>query len=693
MKNTLVLVILLLTGFLNAQNYPEAKKIPVTFSKHQFSYQDDYSWMEKVDYPETKSWVSAENAVTDLHMTEVRKKYSSFSKIKEYDFLSTYSIPSKKGKYFYASYRIDKNKPATLFFKKSLNENPIEIVSPYKIYNDNNVQLSGYYPSKTSSILAFSVTKDGSDMREIRFVNLDTRKNLEDKITNVRYSNVSWHKNEGVFYKKNINVDRFAVDSTYQLYYHKIGNRQEEDKLVYDGSASKSSFSFFTTDQKLFIIEAGDDEKPKKHLYTSLENDEYVFNSFCENLEPGFEFLDYSKGRIHFSKPSFDWGEIRSCDLNGKDEKTIVTQIYGNLLINSYFYKDYIVCKYRNLEKTYMLIYDYDGKYIRKFEAPYGMDFKINYFDSETSNLYVTFYSYTISNHNYKLNILTGENNPYFNDFNKPKPTLFPFDYFETKVTTYKSRDNKDIPITIIYKKGLKLDGNNPTLLEAYGGFGVVSNPKYDTGILYFLEKGGVYAYAQIRGGGEKGKKWHNDGKGLKKMNTFNDFIDGAEYLIKENYTNPSKLAITGASQGGLLVGVAMTQRPELFKVAIPKVGIYDMAKFGQYTAGKFWKEEYGDIEKKDEFDAFMSYSPYHNIKEDVNYPITMIVTSENDDRVPPLHSFKFAAKLQNRAAQKNPIFLKTLNNSGHSGKISTYQNYSEERATFFDFLLYHLNN
>lgn len=293
---------------------------------------------------------------------------------------------------------------------------------------------------------------------------------------------------------------------------------------------------------------------------------------------------------------------------------------------------------------------------------------------------------------NYRLNITNGDTNVYYNDFIEPKPTLFPFDHFETKAITYKSRDGKDVPMTIIHKKGISLDGNNPTLLEAYGGFGVISGPSYDVGLLHFLEKGGIYAFAEIRGGGEKGTKWHKDGRGLKKMNSFNDFIDAAEFLISEKYTSSQKLAISGASNGGLVVGVAMTQRPDLFKVAVPKVGVFDMIKFEQYTIGKFHLDEYGSAENEEEFKSLFSYSPYHNIKEDINYPITLIITSENDDRVPPVHSYKFAAKLQNRNAQKNPIYLQVNSNAGHYGKVSNYKNQVYKDAEFYSFIWEHLN-
>ena len=692
MKKNLIFLLLFSFNALYSQSFPEAKKIPTTFKKHQVSYQDDYSWLENTDSEATKTWVNSENALTMSHLDEIKKNYSSLSKIKEYDFLSTYTIPVKKGRYFFASYRIEKDRPSSLFYKKSLNEQGTEIVNPFKIFKSNTIFVDKYYPSKSSQVLAFSVSKDGSDMREIRFVNLDNQKNLEDKLTNIRYSNIAWNENEGVFYKRNRNANRFATDSTFQLYYHKLGSLQDDDKLIYDTSDNNNSYSFFTVEEKLFIIEKNEAESQKKYFYASLKDENLKFIPFAENADLNYTFLNYSKGRAYFSTSKYDWGEVRSFDLNGQDEKVIIPQIYANLLVDTFFYSDYVINKYKTLGKNYMLVYDYNGNFIRKFEAPMGMDFRLNHLDSQTKDLYVTFYSYTISNHNYKLNIENGDSAPYFNDFNKPKPTLFPFDYFETKTITYKSRDNKDVPITIIHKKGTKMDGNNPTLLEAYGGFGSVSAPKYDTGLLYFLEKGGVYAYAEIRGGGEKGVKWHQDGKGLKKTNTFNDFIDGAEFLIKENYTNPNKLAITGGSQGGLVVGVAMTKRPELFKVAIPRVGVFDMAKFDQYTVGKNHLDEYGNPNIEEEFTSLLSYSPYHNIKEDVNYPVTMIITSENDDRVPPLHSYKFAAKLQNRAAQKNPIYLKTLGGAGHYGKL-TYQSYSEEKAAFYNFLLYHLNN
>lgn len=684
---------LFMLQFSSAQEFPKAEKTPVTIQKHTVSFVDDYPFLENATSSETLDWVEKQNIATQNHYQTVKKKYSSKSKIEEYSSLSTNSMPYKKGKYYYTQYIRDYDKPASLYYRKSLNDEPQELVNPYRIYKSNNVLLSSYYPSKSSKLLALKMSLDGSDRQELRFCDIEKVTILDDVVKNVKFSSIAWNEDKGVFYKKNSNKVVFERDSTYQLYYHKIGTNQENDVLLFDASDSQSDFSFLTKEKKLIIIETNKAETSRNFYMIPLDQDDFKIEKIIENDISAFDVINYSKDRICYSSPKSDWGDIRSFNLfNRADDKILIPQIYNNLLVDTNFYEDYIIGKYKTEGRNYMMVYNADGKFVRRFDVPHNMDFNIRYFDKETKELYVTFYSYTISYLNYKLNLETGKTGIYLNEYIESKPSLFTFDHFETKTINYKSRDNKNIPITIVHKKGIKLDGNNPTLLKAYGGFGVISSPSYDTGLLYFLEKGGVFAYAEIRGGGDKGRKWHQDGMGLKKINTFNDFIDAAEFLIAEKYTNPKKLAITGGSQGGLLVGVAMTQRPELFKVAIPEVGVFDMAKFNDYTIGKFHTDEYGNPEVEEDFKAMMAYSPFHTIKEDVNYPITLIITSENDDRVPPIHSYKFAAKLQNRVAQKNPIYLKVQRNSGHYGKVSTYNEYMEEKAEFYNFLMYHLN-
>jgi prolyl oligopeptidase len=692
-KSLIIFSFLFISKLTFCQSFPETKKTPTTISKHGISYQDNYTWLENMRSEEVAIWVDKQNDFTKNHDLEVHKSYSLVSKIKEYDSRTTYSLPNRKGKYYYRSYIKDKKKSPSLFLLKDLDAEPVEIVNPTKIYPDKNVVVADYYPSKNSDKLAYKLSVDGSDKNEIRFIDLFKNKDLQDVLKNVKFSTVAWNRDSGVFYKKNSNNDFFAKDSTFQLYYHKIGTIQEEDKLVYDGTKNESTINFFTSKNKLFLIETNKEETKKTYFYASLETDDFKLEKFIDDDRKDFEFINFNNGKIYFSSKEYNWGDVRVFSfLKKDDEKTIIPQIYNHLITQTYFSNDYIICKYKTLGKNYFIFYDYEGQFVRKIDVPIGMDLDYDFFDEDTKDFYFGVHSYVMPFRNFKINIITGDEQPFYSYTNRPKATLFPLNYFETKSITYTSRDNVDIPITIIHKKGLVLDGNNPTLLKAYGGFGVVNSPNYDTGLLYFLEKGGVFAYAEIRGGGEKGEKWHKDGMGLKKMNCFNDFIDAAEFLIKEKYTTSKKLAITGGSQGGLLVGVAMTKRPDLFKVAIPKVGVFDMVRFEKYTIGKYHYDEYGNPKNELDFKNILDYSPLNNIKEDVNYPITLIITSENDDRVPPVHSYKFAAQLQNRTAQKNPIYLKVTKKAGHYGDSSTYEKFLNEKADFYSFLLYHLN-
>ncbi len=691
MKNYF-LYILLFVSSVFGQNFPVSKPVSKTITKFNISYQDEYSWLENMKSQETNNWVNAQNEFTNLNLELTNKEYNMLSKIKEYNFYSSSGLPVKKGAYYYSTYIKDKGKPNVLFYRKELNGDAIELFNPFKIYNNSTASISGYTPSKNSKYIACKVTLDGSDRTEMRFVDIDKNEKLNDIISNVKFSRTEWNKDSGIFYKRNSNQNYFAKDSTFQLYYHKLGTNQDTDKLVFDASKTENSFTYFTKKDRLFIMETNKLDGSKNYYYSILnDNDEFEFVKYIDSDNSDISILSYDNNKVYFSSKEYDWGEIRTFNVADRsNEKVIIPQIYNNLLIDSFFSENYIFCKYKTIGKNYIIVYDQNGVFKRKFDSPEGTNFSFKFFDSKNNDLFISVFSKTISPQNFKLNIESGEVRHYYNDYLQPKITIFPLDYFVTKCISYKSRDGKDVPITIIYKKGTALNGTNPTLLEAYGGFGIVSELNYDPALLYFLDKGGVYAFAEIRGGGEKGLKWHKDGMGLKKQNSYNDFIDAAEYLIKEKYTSPEKLAISGGSNGGLVVGVAMTQRPELFKVAVPKVGVFDLMNFKNYTVGEHWEKEYGNPENKIDFESILSFSPYHNIKEGLNYPTTLIITSENDDRVVPMHSFKFAARLQNRVAQKNPIYLKILDNSGHYG-VSNYNNYFEEKAAFYSFILYHL--
>ncbi len=690
----ITLVCLWLCQIAFSQNNINTQKIPAPFNLHNTTITDDYSWLEDIKATTVKDWVKEQNVASQSHLEKITNQYNFEKTITGYNKHNTDYFPQKKGRYFFSRYYKEKDRPSSVYIRRKLDEAPEELIDTWSIYKNNNVIVENYYPSKSSDIVAFKVSTDGSDVKEVKFIKVFKKELYNDILKNVKFSDVEWNLDLGVFYNKNSNQNRTEKDSTFQIMYHKLGTAQEEDLLVYDASKKKVSYDFFTTRDKLIVSEI--DTKTGKTTYfrASLATEKFELEPMFEKETNNFKLLNYKNDIVYFSSKDYDWGDVRSFHINNKEEvKVIVPQIYSHLLLHSYLTENYIFCVYKNLSKYSIRVYDYDGNFIRMFDAPEGMTFNIRYYDKETNNLFVEMHSYTIYTYNFKLNITTGESSPYFNEYIKAKATLFPFNYFETKNTTYKSSDNKDIPITIVYKKGTVMDGNNPTLLEAYGGFGVVSLPNYSTSLLSFLEKGGIYAYAEIRGGGEKGNQWAENGRRLKKNNSFNDFIEAAEYLIKEKYTSPNKLGISGGSNGGLVVGVAMTKRPELFKVAIPRVGVFDMVKFDQFTIGSYHHKEYGNPKIKAEFDLLHGYSPYHNIKEGVNYPTTLIITSENDDRVPPLHSYKFAAQLQNRAAQKNPIYLLENSDAGHYGKISTYNSRIKKEAEFYSFLWHHLNN
>lgn len=444
---------------------------------------------------------------------------------------------------------------------------------------------------------------------------------------------------------------------------------------------------FFNTKSTLFLIESNTSNNVKKYYFSDLTKNKVEFKEFYKDSTNSFKFINYYKGRIFYSSKKYNWGEIRSFDFNNKtDDKQVIPQFYNHLLVNSHFTENYIVCIYKTETKTYLSIYDYEGKFIKKIESPIGANINYRDFDEEKKELYFDIVSYTNPKKNFKVNL--SETKAIL--LNPNDEVAFVADDFEIKCINFKNRDNLDIPIKILHKKNIILDGNNPCLLEAYGGFGLINSASYDNSLLNFIDKGGIYAFAEIRGGGEKGSEWHKKGSGLNKINGLNDFIDASEFLIKEKYTNPKKLAIAGGSHGGLVVGYALTERPDLYKLVMPKVGVFDMVNAHKYTVGKYHINEFGDPEIPSEFNLLLKYSPLHKINKEVNYPITIIFTADNDDRVPPLHSYKFAASLQNREAQKNPIYLLTRKGLGHYGG-NTYNKSLQEDSEFYDYLIYYL--
>lgn len=664
-----------------------------TLTRYGITLTDTLAWMDDMESEKVKKWsVKQDNETTKQHQI-ITKKISTEQTIKIYAKKRPKTIPLPNGVYFFKMMYKELKSSASLFLYKSLqDDSPKEIIDPNKIYPSKNVEIDQYKTSRNSTHLAYSIRINGSDKLEILFYDFKTNKGLNDTIRNVKFSALSWNKNEGVFYKRNSNRQKFERDSTSLLYYHKLNSNSTEDYLVYDGTNKDVTFSYFTSSDKLFLIVKDLNSPFKQYFFANLEDPEFKLIPFRESTDSNFELINFKKGRIYYSTQDFNWGEVRSFSLlNPEDDKQIIPQFYNQLLENVSFSDDYLICKYRYLNKNYFSIYDYDGNFIKKIQVPDNIFISLIGFKEETQELYFNVKSITLPIKTFKANIISGNLESVHSLFESDAPTLFPIDYFETKYTTFTTSDQKQVPIVIVHKKGMNKNGNAPTLLETYGGYGTLRSAKYDEALLHFLDKGGVYAYAEIRGGGEKGSDWANEGRGLNKINGLRDFIEAAEYLIRENYTNPSKLAISGASHGGFVIGYALTERPELFKLAIPVVGAFDLINHDKFTVGKYQYEEYGNPNTEEGFKSLLSLSPLHRIKYGVNYPTTLIITSDNDDRVPPVHSYKFAWALQNRPAQRNPVFLRVRKEVGHYGE-NTFEKFIEQKAEFYDFLFYYLS-
>ncbi|MFA5420006.1 MAG: prolyl oligopeptidase family serine peptidase, partial [Bacteroidales bacterium] len=468
---------------------------------------------------------------------------------------------------------------------------------------------------------------------------------------------------------------------------------QSEDKLIFRRQNNPTvEFTAYTTSDERFLIIHETDKV--NELYNIFYIDFNQANpalrplltrlKFGENLNvlnnQGDEFIATTFKGINNGMV------VKINPANPREWKTVVPEFSEALLTEVKLLNDRFIAIYQVNRKQQIILFDYNGKVLYSILLPFG--FSASGFNGEKTDkkLLFSYSGYTQPKTVYIFDTETFDMEPLGS-------TVVNFDYtqFETKELEYESKDGTIVPLFLVYKKGINLMGNNPTLLNAYGGFGAIDQPSFDPGIVHFLLNGGIFAFANIRGGGDNGKNWALDGRGSKKQNSFDDFIAAAEYLITNKYTSPDKLAITGGSNGGLVVGVAMTQRPELFKVAVPVVGPMDMIRFENFTIGHFHAKEYGTVKDSSGFINLLSYSPLQNIQEDVNYPATLIMTSENDDRVPPLHSYKFAARLQNRKAQKNPILLRVEKEAGHYGAEGNFLRVIKEKADMYDFILYNL--
>ncbi len=673
--------------------YPVTKTVDQVDTYHGVTVADPYRWLENPDSEEAKAWIEAQNAVTFEYLKNIPDRESIQKRLTELWNYEKYGMPFKRGdRYFY--YKNDGlQNQSVLYAIESLNGEPRVLLDPNTFSSDGTVALSGISISDDGSQLAYGISKSGSDWQEWKVRDVVTGQDLRDDLKWVKFSGASWtNDGQGFYYSRYAEPDEKtkleAVNYFQKLYYHRIGDAQADDVLVYERSDQKEwGFSGSVTEDGRYLIITVWKGSDRKNLvfYKDLSQPDSKVVELISTWNADYNVID-NDGSVFWVKTDLDAPRSRvvAIDLANPDPKnwkTVIPQtdetLQGVGLLNNQFVASYLKDAHSQVK-----FYALDGALVRNVMLP-GLG-SVGGFGGKRSDT-ETFYSYTSftePNTIYRYNVETGHGEV----FRKPNVKVNGSNY-ETKQVFYTSKDGTKVPMFITYKKGLKLDGSNPTLLYAYGGFNVSLTPFFSVSNAVWLEMGGVYAIANLRGGGEYGQAWHEAGMKLKKQNVFDDFIAAAEWLIAEKYTSSPKLAIEGGSNGGLLVGAVMTQRPELFGAALPAVGVMDMLRFHKFTIGWAWQGEYGDVDKnEDEFKAIYAYSPLHQLKPGTRYPSTMVTTADHDDRVVPAHSFKFAAALQKAHKGDNPVLIRIATKAGHGAGKPTAK-IIEEAADKWAFL------
>jgi prolyl oligopeptidase len=683
----IIFCIALLNFNVSGQDYSQivANEIPVidTFY-NEYIVQDNFRWLENVHSSETTEWLSQQRKQTKKHLSKATYSSNSFESIERYGNIR-FNRPVKEGNYYFTHAYYNKLGAPALFYQTSLDHDPEILVDPNYISGPGKKMISYYSVSKDSKLLAYTFSRDGSDWAELKVVALNYGTEKEDHLVGLKFSHIAWRGN-GFYYSTISQEGEFGKAQGPKVYYHEMGTHQQEDKLVFERKNPSIDFNFQTTsNERFFVLQERNEQVGKVNIfYIDFESEQKSLKPLIMNLKKELDILDsHNEKFIAETFKDSNNGSIVEIDpANPYKWKQIAGEYSDALLLDVIPFSDRIVTTYQSNQHPIITIIDYSGKILYKLELPIGTSVGGFSGNSTDEELLFNYGSYTLPPIVYKFNIRTFKQEIF-------KNTRINFEYENIiyKELEVLSKDSVLIPMLLVYEKGLKLDGENPTILKAYGGFGSIVQPSFNPGIVYFIKQGGVFAFANIRGGGDKGVAWAETGRGLHKQNSFDDFISAAEHLINNGYTSNDKLATTGASNGGLVVATAAIQRPDLFKAVVPIVAPLDMIRFENFTVGHWHRDEYGTVNDSTSFTKLYNYSPYNNIKQDQNYPSMLVITSDNDDRVPPFHSYKFVAKLQSRNAQQNPIILKVEKNAGHYGASTVYTNV-KERADIYGFIM-----
>ncbi len=671
--------------------YPKTIKSPVIDDYFGTKVTDNYRWLEDDKSTETAAWVKSENEVTFDYLNKIPFKNQIKSRMEKLWNYEKVSAPFVEGNFTYY-YKNNGLQNQSVLYRKDKSGKEEIFLDPNTFSTDATTSLDNVSFSKDGSLVAYSISKAGSDWRTVIFIDAVTKKTIDENLNDVKFSGLSWLGNEGIFYSsydKPKGSEFSAKTDQHKLYFHKLKTNQSTDKLIF-GDKEKRRYvsSDVSNDNRYLYISAANSTSGNELYIKDLVNPKSEIITIITGFENDVDVLDNVGSKLYIltnlnapNKKIVTVDAKKPTKENWKDFISETQNVLSPTIGSGFIFANYLKDAISQVKQ-----YDYSGKLIREIALP-GIGTATG-FGGKNKDLvlYFTFTNYTTPPSSYSFEPKTGISKIY------KKPVVdFKSDDYESKQVFYSSKDGTKIPMIITHKKGIKLDGKNPTILYGYGGFNISLTPNFSVANAVWLEMGGIYAVANMRGGGEYGAKWHDAGTKLQKQNVFDDFIAGAEFLISQKYTTSEFLAISGRSNGGLLVGAVMTQRPDLMKVALPGVGVLDMLRYHTFTAGAGWAYDYGTAnDSKQMFDYINKYSPVQNVKTGAVYPATLITTGDHDDRVVPSHSFKFAAELQDKQSGNNPVMIRIETNAGH-GAGKPVSKTIEEAADLQAFTLFNM--
>ena len=675
--------------------YPQTLRVDVVDDYFGTKVADPYRWLEDDHSSETAAWVKAQNEVTEDYLSQIPFRNQIRARLTELWNFPRYSTPAKRGDYYYFFRNDGLQNQSVLYRFKNLDAEPETFLDPNTLSSDGTVALRGVFFSNDNRYMAYSISRSGSDWAEIFVMDTETGQTLDEHVKWVKFSEAAW-KDDGFYYSRYDEPEETgqfsAQNQFHKVFYHTVGTPQSSDKLIYEDREHPFRYmnAYVTEDEKYLILSVSEGTSGNELYFQSLTQSDGKFTPLVTGFNNNNYVIDHHNGRLLMLTDK-DAPNYRLTSINATQPDTTqwidVIPEAAELLEGVNTGGGKIFAFYLKDASSKIYQFDYSGNREKEIALPaigtaVGLSGK-----RDVQTLFYSFTSFTTPSTVYRYDVNSGE----IALFRQPELKFNPDDYI-IKQEFYTSKDGTRVPMFIVHKKGLKMDGKNPAMLYGYGGFNINMTPSFSVSLMVFLENGGVYALPNIRGGGEYGEEWHKAGMLEKKQNVFDDFIAAAEYLISERYTSPQKLAISGGSNGGLLVGAVMTQRPELFRVALPAVGVLDMLRYQKFTIGWGWAVEYGRSENEKDFEYLYKYSPLHNLKRGVSYPATLITTADHDDRVVPAHSFKFAATMQemNNDRGNNPALIRIETDAGH-GAGKPLSKAIDEATDTWSFVLYHL--